>query len=55
MMKVAIRKLASSFRKIIKQILAVHSPSNLVDEKFKIDIDSFYEACNKKINDRRRS
>lgn len=53
MMKVAIRKLVLSFRKIIRQILAVHSPSNLADENFKIDIDSFYEACDKKINDRR--
>lgn len=53
MMKVAIRKLVLGFRKIITRVLAVHSPSNLVDENFKIDIDSFYEACGKKINDRR--
>ena len=52
-MRAALRKLVLSFRKIIRQILAVHSPSNLADENFKIDIDSFCEACDKEINDRR--
>lgn len=27
--------------------------SYLVDENFKVDIDSFYDACNNEINDRR--
>lgn len=53
MMRAALRKLALSFRKIITRVLAVHSPTNLVDENFKVDIDSFYEACNKEVNDRR--
>ena len=53
MMKVVLKKLVLSFRKIITRVLAVHSFTNLVDENFKVDIDSFYEACGKKINDRR--
>ena len=52
-MKAAIKKLVLNLRKIITRVLAVHTPSNLVDENFKVDIDSFCEACNKEINDRR--